>query len=710
MLKKLTILLLFVPFLEGQICYGQTPGNVTSGTLEMWLKADDTTTVLNLSSDIASDGEEISQWSDLSGNRSNNATNTDELSNPTYSNNTSNNINYNPCLTFDGLGDGLNFGNDDIFPDGGLVGLESFDALTFFTVQKPSSSNSSKNLQYIYDVGAYDANGFGFAYGQENSYLYSPPGLVGAVITGALPSLINLATWLLGVSTQPNSNVSGLIAHSYEDKTTLARSNVVTGYDGVLNVLLGSASKSIYLNGMVVNTQNNFNLIKLNLDEIDFTTQHEYLTGPFTIGRQSKDENFSLNGTRAFEGQIAEIIGVSDNLSDAEVNRIESYLAVKYGITLEHGGTQSGNYTASDGTTVWSATLATSAFHNDVIGIGRDDDTGLLQKQSHTQDDSLRIYLSTLDSTNAANQGSFSSDLSYVIIGGNADNLYSSSSYAEKPSGLYSRLDREWRIQRTNFSDTFNLDIVLHNNAIVSDIDVSDLYLLVDNDGDFSDATLYNTTNDLTFGIVGNVLTVSGIHTGIIPNNSTNFFTIGSGSGNTPLPVQLTSFTALPTEQREVEINWITATERNNDYYSIYHSTDGEHWLLIEKIKGAGNAEVEQKYNYVHSAAQLGANYYKLEQTDLNGETTDLGMRGVEIKTEKVALMLYPNPVKDGLHLVGPIDFDADIYIINALGMAIKVNDYTVLSEEHIVINTAFLSKGMYALKINNQSLRFNKL
>lgn len=715
----LSILLVILTFVS-EYGFAQTyPGNLfnnSNDTLIMWLKAD--FGVLN-SGNNAVNGDEVNTWTDLSGARTNNATDNNEISSPTYLNDSTHHLNYNPCLSFDGIGDGINFGSDYIFPDGGLVevplvgsalGFETFEGLSFFTVQKPISSDNTKTLQFIYDIGNYDLNGFGSVYTSNSTMLYTPKGTVGTLLSGTIPTVLDILLWLLGSSTVSNSNSSGFVNHNHDFETTISRTSVVSG-SNLLGVLLGGASKSSFINCENVYSVSNFDLLQLNLNAILGGSQHYSASGPFTIGRQAKSDNYPSNSTRAFEGNIAEVIAYSGVLSNAETNRIESYLAIKYGITLAYGGTENGNYTASDGTTVWSANSAGTTFHNNIIGIARDDNSGLLQKQSHTQDDSLRVYLDELDTINSGNQGTFSNDLSFLIIGDNTDNLYSSSSYSEKPAGFYSRLDREWRIQTTNFTDTFSIDITLNEFATNKDVDTSDLYFLVDNDGDFSSgANSFNSMDGITFTLNGNVLSVTGLNPSIIPNNSSNFFTIGSGSGNTPLPVDLTEFTSSINSNNEVHINWTSSTEINNDYYSLYHSIDTEHWALIKKISAAGNSQTQINYSYTHSEAKSGYNYYKLQQTDFDGSPRNLGILCEKIEPPFSQINAYPNPVKGGLHVKGNLDLSAGIFVINHLGIATEITDYTLVSEDHIILNVAYLNKGSYYLKMNKQAIRFTKL
>ena len=85
-----------------------------------------------------------------------------------------------------------------------------------------------------------------------------------------------------------------------------------------------------------------------------------------------------------------------------------------------------------------------------------------LQKQSHQLDDSTRIYINTLQTTNTANSGVFSSNISYVVMGNDNGVMCSStSSLAEMPSGcgLFSRIEREWKVTKTNFGQLFNVDL-----------------------------------------------------------------------------------------------------------------------------------------------------------------------------------------------------------------------------------------------------------
>lgn len=84
------------------------------------------------------------------------------------------------------------------------------------------------------------------------------------------------------------------------------------------------------------------------------------------------------------------------------------------------------------------------------------------------------------------------------------------------------------------------------------------------------------------------------------------------------LPVEFTSFTARQAG-KAVQLHWSTATEINNDYFAVEHSTDGRHFTVIGKVSGFGTTQEAQYYNFVHDTPGNGLNYYRLNQYDFDG-------------------------------------------------------------------------------------------
>jgi hypothetical protein len=112
-------------------------------------------------------------------------------------------------------------------------------------------------------------------------------------------------------------------------------------------------------------------------------------------------------------GLIAEFIVYETILKEEQIARIESYLALKYGITLEK------NYVNSIGETIWNRKNDT-LYSNNIAGIGRDDRSSLYQKQgtSSSTSDQLIIGIDKIFNSNAQNPGQ-ANDRDYLIWGDN---------------------------------------------------------------------------------------------------------------------------------------------------------------------------------------------------------------------------------------------------------------------------------------------------
>jgi uncharacterized repeat protein (TIGR02543 family) len=135
--------------------------------------------------------------------------------------------------------------------------------------------------------------------------------------------------------------------------------------------------------------------------------------------------NSSGDGSRSFTGDIQELIILKRNrtsypfMTSTDLNKIHSYLAVKYGISLNG----SDNYVNSDGTAVWNKT-ANNGYNNHIFGIARDDAYGLYQKQSRSA--SLPFFTAFVgNNVMPLNSGNTSGRLNngvYAMFGSNGGN------------------------------------------------------------------------------------------------------------------------------------------------------------------------------------------------------------------------------------------------------------------------------------------------
>ncbi len=415
------------------------------------------------------------------------------------------------------------------------------------------------------------------------------------------------------------------------------------------------------------------------------------------------------NGTHDWLGYIAEAIEYSNDISDAEINKVETYLSIKYGLTLDNstGGT-AGDYIATTGAIIWDADVE-SSYHNNIIGIGRDDMEALDQKQSHSMDDTTRIYLNTLQSTNSANAGSFGNDVSYILMGDNQGGISATTaSIAELPGtcGLYSRLEREWKVTRTSDATLFNFDIKLNPNAAPLSVNNLNLGLLIDDDGDFSNGGTWCYYNGDGSGVSisysNPVITVSNISSTMISNNSTRYMTIGSFNSATPLPVELINFDA-NCDNNNVTLNWSTASETNNDYFTIERSSDAVNFEPVATVNGNGNSSTIINYSWSDDSPLSGTTYYRIKQTDFNGAFEYHGVKTVSCEQE-TEISIYPNPFEDSfkIQLSENTSYPITVEVLDYLGRTVH-KQIVETSATEIALNNQ-LSTGTYFVKVITQT------
>jgi len=122
-----------------------------------------------------------------------------------------------------------------------------------------------------------------------------------------------------------------------------------------------------------------------------------------------------------------------------------------------------------------------------------------------------------------------------------------------------------------------------------------------------------------------------------------NSQTVSYSLSYTALPVTLTNFTAAA-EGKKVKIKWATASENNNDYFTIQRSVKQNEWTDLEKIKGAGNSSVEKEYESYDKFPIAGISYYRIKQTDLDGKYTLSAISAVNVESGSENISIFPSP------------------------------------------------------------------
>lgn len=176
-----------------------------------------------------------------------------------------------------------------------------------------------------------------------------------------------------------------------------------------------------------------------------------------------------------------------------------------------------------------------------------------------------------------------------------------------------------------------------------------------------------------------------------------NIFLLGNRGG--ALPIELLSFEACANDVNDVVIEWSTASQAINDYFTIQRSQDGYEWESIEEIPGCGNCNTQMDYQYLDRNPYIGISYYRLMQTDYDGNFEIFSPRSVTVKNDQtIGLHIKPNPAIDHIELdfVYPTrEFNHDVEIYNSNGTQVY-KMFFMGKMEDFQIDVSKLKPGYY--------------
>ncbi len=130
----------------------------------------------------------------------------------------------------------------------------------------------------------------------------------------------------------------------------------------------------------------------------------------------------------------------------------------------------------------------------------------------------------------------------------------------------------------------------------------------------------------------------------------TSFSPFGvENAGSHPLPIELLLFKAQLNDMKTVDLKWVTASETNNDYFTIEKTKDGMIYEKVAEIKGAGNSTEKVLYRAEDKEPYSCYFYYRLKQTDFDGKFVYSDLVALDNSIPKVNnFMIFPNPSPDG--------------------------------------------------------------
>lgn len=202
------------------------------------------------------------------------------------------------------------------------------------------------------------------------------------------------------------------------------------------------------------------------------------------------------------------------------------------------------------------------------------------------------------------------------------------------------------------------------------------------------------------------------IKTGCCPVGYPNCLQVSGGSGSggggpqsfeftftdppISLPVELVAFNAIVADDK-VLLTWTTASETENDFYTVEKSRDGKTWTSAGTADGAGNSNIPLHYKFTDDHPLSGLSYYRLKQTDYNGDYSFSETRTVIYKMD-TDVLTYPNPATDFITIVTDDITSCQVKLYTLAGKEIVTE--TEIQQGKLIVNTKQLKPGVYIIEI----------
>jgi len=210
---------------------------------------------------------------------------------------------------------------------------------------------------------------------------------------------------------------------------------------------------------------------------------------------------------------------------------------------------------------------------------------------------------------------------------------------------------------------------------------------------------------------------VNVINAIIVPNPSLNrvwsLVSNISPMGPLPLPIELVDFGGKYINNQSV-LSWVTASEKDNDYFILERSEDAREFTQIGKIDGAGNSNSFLNYQFIDIKPINKVAYYRLKQVDFDGQFSNsnvIALRNMKSFGNQF-LHIYPQPastdvfIEQGLFVNGET-FSVEIF--NNLGALVQKELSTSDESGKLAIHFSNLEQGMYMLRISDGTHQLTK-
>ena len=175
--------------------------------------------------------------------------------------------------------------------------------------------------------------------------------------------------------------------------------------------------------------------------------------------------------------------------------------------------------------------------------------------------------------------------------------------------------------------------------------------------------------------------------------------------GASPLPIELTAFTAAAESPSAVRLAWATASEKNSARFEVERSPDGHRFGRVATLAGAGSSSTPHAYRLTDANLPAAPTlYYRLRQVDTVGSFSYSPVRTVARVVGGGSLTIFPNPARSTATLTGATG-NAPVQVVDALGR-LKATATTDASGRASLIPAGGLAPGTYVVRVGARSSR----
>ncbi len=168
------------------------------------------------------------------------------------------------------------------------------------------------------------------------------------------------------------------------------------------------------------------------------------------------------------------------------------------------------------------------------------------------------------------------------------------------------------------------------------------------------------------------------------------------------LPVEFMDFTFDLVGKNQVQLNWTTSKEVNNDYFEVQKFYPGADFLPLGRVTGFGTTDEQQYYHFLDDSRMEESNFYRIKQIDFDGKYDYSPIIEVHISGE-TQFVLYPTVTHDKCRIKakGTADETYQVWVMDMVGRVVLKEKLEVIDTMgNMELDLNAVQQGMYIVRL----------